>query len=113
MAPCSFLSLPHEIRHNIYREYFALKNGYAFQPGPGKLAAFDGEPLDLALMYTCRFIASETKDMPLAHNTISFSTVFHPDWRNDAGRLDYLLDFQEKERYNLLIYLSRFITPRM
>ena len=64
-------------------------------------------------MYTCRFIASETKDMPLAHNTISFSTIFHPDWRDDAGRLDYLLDFQEKERYNVLVYLSRFVTSIM
>lgn len=85
MAPRTFLSLPHELRHMIYREYFTLDKGYAFQPGSGgqlgsgKLGTFDGEPLDLALMYTCRFIASETKGMPLTCNTISFSTVYRPE----------------------------------
>ncbi|KAJ4005001.1 hypothetical protein NW752_011514 [Fusarium irregulare] len=119
MAPRTFLSLPHELRHMIYREYFTLDKGYAFQPGSGrqlgsgKLGTFDGEPLDLALMYTCRFIASETKDMPLTFNTISFSTVYRPEWRKWAGRFDYLLNFQEEQRFDLLIHISQFLTPEI
>ncbi|KAL4727798.1 hypothetical protein ACLX1H_004487 [Fusarium chlamydosporum] len=113
MAPSPFLSLPWELRHKIYREYFTIDNGYAFQPGPGKLAAFNGKPLDLSLVYTCRFIASETKHMPLALNAISFSTVYHPEWRAWAGRFDYLLRHQEQERCVLLFHLFRFITPEM
>ena len=81
--------------------------------GPGKLGTFDGEPLDLALMYICRFIASETKDMPLTFNTISFSTVYRPEWRKWAGRFDYLLNFQEEQRFDLLIHISHFLTPEM
>ncbi|KAJ4125335.1 hypothetical protein NW768_008952 [Fusarium equiseti] len=113
MAPRSFLSLPHELRHMIYREYFTLDKGYAYQPGPGRLGTFDGEPLDLSLMYTCRFIACETKDMPLTSNTIYFSTVYHPEWREWAGRFDYLLHFQEEQRFCLLCHISRFVTPEM
>ena len=119
MSPRTFLSLPHELRHMIYREYFTLDKGYAFQPGSGgqlgsgKLGTFDGEPLDLALMYTCRFIASETKGMPLTCNTISFSTVYRPEWRKWAGRFDYLLNFQEEQRFDLLIHISQFLTPEM
>ena len=113
MAPRSFLSLPYELRHMIYREYFTFDNGYAYLPGPGKLGTFDGKPLDLDLMYTCRFIASETKDMPLTSNTIYFSTVYHPEWREWAGRFDYLLLFQEEQRFCLLYHIRRFITPEM
>jgi hypothetical protein len=103
----------------IYREYFTLDKGYAFQPGSGKqlgsgkLGTSDGESLDLALMYTCRFIASETKDMPLTFNTIFFSTVYRPEWRKWAGRFDYLLNFQEEQRFDLLIHLGQFVTPEM
>ncbi|RGP65881.1 hypothetical protein FLONG3_9013 [Fusarium longipes] len=113
MAPRSFLSLPYELRHQIYQEYFTLPGGYAFQPGPGKLAALDGQPLDLALMYTCRFIAFETKDIPLALNNITFSTVYHPEWSAWAGRFDHLLYCQGKKRYFILLCLLPYITPKM
>ncbi|KAJ4269461.1 hypothetical protein NW762_001121 [Fusarium torreyae] len=105
-----FLALPYELRHKIYKAYFTLDDGYMFQPGSGKLAAAD-RPLDLSLMYTCRFIASETKDLPLKCNTISFSTVYHPEWRKWAGRFDYLLRAQLRMQTNVLISLGEFITP--
>ncbi|KAF4333597.1 hypothetical protein FBEOM_12584 [Fusarium beomiforme] len=82
MAPHGFLRLPHEIWHYIYQEYFILENGYAFQPGSGKLAAADGQPLDLALMSTCWFIASETKKLPLKHNVVSFISGLRHVLRN-------------------------------
>ncbi|SPJ72670.1 uncharacterized protein FTOL_02399 [Fusarium torulosum] len=113
MAPRSFLSLPCELRHNIYEAYFALHGGYVFQPGSGKLAEANGQPLDLALMYTCILIASETTDLLFKYNSITFSTLYHPEWRAWAGRFDYLLDCQMKERHCLVIYLGRFLTPEI
>jgi hypothetical protein len=113
MAPRPFLSLPCELRHIIYKEYFALHGGYVFQPGSGKLADADGQPLDLALMSTCSLIASETKDLPFKYNSITFSTVYHPEWRAWAGRFDYLLYCQMKQRHCLVIYLGRFLTPEI
>ncbi|KAF5968733.1 hypothetical protein FCOIX_11258 [Fusarium coicis] len=113
MAPSEFLRLPYEIRRNIYRAYFALDDGYVYQPESDKLVAADGQPLDLALMYTCRFIASETKDLPLQHNVVTFSTVYRPEWRAWAARFDYLLRVQLLMQARLLVELggSGFITP--
>lgn len=115
MAPREFLRLPHEIRHNIYRAYFTLNDGYVYQPESDKLVAADGQPLDLALMYTCRFVASETKDLPLRHNVVTFSTVYRPEWRSWAARFDYLLRVQLLMQSRLLIELggSGFITPNI
>ncbi|KAF9778284.1 hypothetical protein IL306_004252 [Fusarium sp. DS 682] len=113
MPPRAFLSLPYEIRHKIYRNYFTADEGYFFQPGSGKLAAADGTPLDLALMYTCTFIADETKDMPLSNNGITFSTVYHPEWSSWAGRFDYLLSAQSRQQIELLILGSHLFTPEI
>lgn len=113
MTPRPFLSLPRKLRHHIYKEYFALHGGYVFQPGSGKLADADGQPLDLALMSTCSLIASETRELPFKYNSITFSTVYHPEWRPWAGRFDYLLDCQMKQRHCLAIYLGRFLTPEI
>ncbi|KAF4443325.1 hypothetical protein FACUT_1382 [Fusarium acutatum] len=113
MVPGRFLSLPHEIRQLIYRAYFTLEDGYAFQPRSGKLAAVNGQPLDLALMYTCRLIASETKSLPLKHNLVSFSTVYDPEWRSWAGRFDCLLRTQYFMQEHILVELGTlgYITP--
>ncbi|KIL90045.1 hypothetical protein FAVG1_06783 [Fusarium avenaceum] len=113
MAPRPFLSLPCELRHRIYKEYFALHGGYVFQPGSGKLADADGQPLDLALMSTCSLIASETKELPFKYNSITFTTVYHPEWRAWAGRFGCLLNHQIQQRHGLVIYLGRFLTPEI
>ncbi|KAI8718250.1 hypothetical protein NCS52_00603200 [Fusarium sp. LHS14.1] len=111
MPPASFFTLPYELRYEIYQHYFTLDGGYAFQSGPGKLATFDGRPLDLALMYTCRLIAKEAKDLPLKFNTVSFSTVYHPEWSAWAGRFHYQLDLQASMRSDLLLSMVRQVTP--
>ncbi|KAF5538053.1 hypothetical protein FNAPI_11235 [Fusarium napiforme] len=113
MVPRRFASLPHEIRHLIYQAYFTLEDGYAFQPGSGKLAAADGQALDLALMYTCRLIASETKNLPLKHNVVSFWTVYHPEWRSWTGRFDYLVRTQYFMQTHILVELGSlgYVTP--
>lgn len=113
MSPGSLLTLPYELRYDIYKHYFTLDNGYAFQPGPGKLASSEGQPLDLALMYTCRLIAEETKNLPLRFNTVAFSTVYHPDWRPWAGRFHYQLNLQLSLQSNLLVRMAHHLTPEM
>jgi hypothetical protein len=113
MAPHPFLSFPHELRHHISKEYFALDGGYVFQPGSGKLADADGQPLDLALMSTCSLIASETKDLQFKYNAITFSTVYHPEWRPWAGRFDYLLDCQMKRAIALSSILVVSLLPKL
>ncbi|EEU42371.1 uncharacterized protein NECHADRAFT_79869 [Fusarium vanettenii 77-13-4] len=113
MPPASIFTLPYELRYEIYQHYFTLDDGYTFQAGPGKLATSDGRPLDLALMYTCRLIAKEAKDLPLRFNTVSFSTVHHPEWSAWAGRFHYQLDLQLSLQSNLLMRMAHHLTPDM
>ncbi|KAJ4142818.1 hypothetical protein NW754_010257 [Fusarium falciforme] len=113
MPPASIFTLPYELRYEIYKHYFTLDDGYAFQPGPGKLATSDRRPLDLALMYTCRLMAEETKDLPLRFNTVSFSTVYHPERSAWAGRFHYQLDLQLSLQSNLLVRMAHRLTPDM
>ncbi|RSL72429.1 hypothetical protein CEP53_001131 [Fusarium sp. AF-6] len=113
MPPASIVTLPYELRYEIYKHYLTLDDGYVFQPGPGKLATVDGRPIDLALIYTCRLIAQEAKDLPLRFNTVSFSTVYHPEWSAWAGRFHYQLDLQASMRSNLLLSMVRQVTPDM
>jgi hypothetical protein len=113
MAPRSFLSLPHELRHKIYEYYFTTEQGYYFQPSSGKLTATHGEPVDLALMYTCRFVADETKEMPLSYNDISFMTFCQRDLSSWVCRFDSLLEAQFQQQLQLIILLSPFITSEI
>ncbi|RMJ16029.1 hypothetical protein BHE90_014521 [Fusarium euwallaceae] len=113
MPPASIFTVPYELRYEIYKHYFTLDDGYVFQPGPGKLATADGRPLDLGLMYTCSLIANEAKDLPLRFNTVSFSTVYHPDWRSWAGRFHYQLSLQLSLQSDLLVRMAHHLTPDM
>ncbi|KAM6527693.1 hypothetical protein FALCPG4_008742 [Fusarium falciforme] len=113
MSPASIFTLPYELRYDIYQHYFTLDDGYVFQPGSGKLAAADGRQLDLALISTCRLIAKEAKDPPLRFNTVSFSTVYHPQWSAWAARFHYQLDLQASMRSDLLLSMVRQVTPDM
>ncbi|KAJ3529988.1 hypothetical protein NM208_g9522 [Fusarium decemcellulare] len=109
--PRNFLDLPYELRHQIYRHYFALDNGYVFNSGSGKLATSNNEPPDLSLMYTCSTIAAETKGLPLSVNTISFSTVYHKDWSSWAIRFHCLHSAQRLRRFDSLVSSLNNITP--
>lgn len=113
MAPRPFLSLPWELRHKIYMFYFTTKQGYHFSPATRKLTAADGKPIDLALMYTCRFVAEETKEMPLLYNDISFKTFYQKDLSLWLGRFDRLVEAQFLYQLQLLVQLCPFITPEM
>ncbi|KAG4272663.1 hypothetical protein FPRO04_10405 [Fusarium proliferatum] len=113
MAPRPFLSLPWELRHKIYRFYFTTKQGYHFSPATYKLTAADGKPIGFALMYTCRFIAEETKEMLLLYNDISFKTFYQKDLSLWLGRFDRLVEAQFLLQLQLLVQLCPFITPEM
>ncbi|KAF5672062.1 hypothetical protein FHETE_3934 [Fusarium heterosporum] len=108
-----FLRLPNELRHKVYQAYFTLSNGYSCDALSGKLMTFDREPIDLALMYTCSLIASETNDLPLKHNVVSFFTFYHPDWRLLAGRFEYLRRAQISLQLYLLTTHGHHLTPQM
>ncbi|KAF5640100.1 uncharacterized protein FTJAE_4647 [Fusarium tjaetaba] len=113
MAPRPFLSLPCELRHMVYKFYFTTKQGYHFNAASRKLTAANGEPIDLALMYTCRFIAGETKEMPFLYNHICFKTFYQKDLSVWLCRFNWLVAAQFRKQIQLLIQLSPFITPEI
>ncbi|RSM04741.1 hypothetical protein CDV31_009908 [Fusarium ambrosium] len=110
------LSLPSELRRLIYHFYFKLEGGYVFNredPYNGKLATADGQPIDLSLMYVCRLIAAEAKDLPLQLNHVSFSTAHHQDWSRLAGRFEYLSILHSKIEADLVRHLNRGASPEI
>ncbi|KAF4424486.1 hypothetical protein F53441_14233 [Fusarium austroafricanum] len=88
MAPKHHLTaLPSEIRQQIFKECLRVDGGYVYDAQSDKLTnANDAHsPIDLSLRYTCRSIADDTRNIPLAVNMIHFSTAFREDWRSLAG----------------------------
>ncbi|KAH8672226.1 hypothetical protein BGZ61DRAFT_555897 [Ilyonectria robusta] len=86
----NFTTLPFELQMHIFHDYFKVDGGYAFNGDSEKLTTANGKPIDLALMYTCRSIATQTKGMPLSLNTIHFSTVYRRDWTPLAGCFNFV-----------------------
>ncbi|EWG54036.1 hypothetical protein FVEG_12339 [Fusarium verticillioides 7600] len=114
MSSSPFLSLPPELRHMIYKYYYTTAEGYFLQPISRKLVAADRKPIDLALIYTCRLIAYETRNLPLLYNNITVSTVYDPKLRPWAGRFDYLLFAQFQKQVSLVLILGNwFLTEEM
>ncbi|KAM5347428.1 hypothetical protein ACJ41O_010433 [Fusarium nematophilum] len=109
----NFVALPLEVREQIYQYYFKVDGGYVFNGDSEKLTTAGGNPIDLSLVYTCRSIANDTKDMPLAVNTITFSTVYREDWRELAGCFNYVSAFSRLLEADLVVRLARFMTPDM
>ncbi|KAJ3542437.1 hypothetical protein NM208_g4093 [Fusarium decemcellulare] len=108
------VTLPTELRNHIYRLYFALDGGYVHNrddPYNGKLTAANGKPIDFSLMYVCRLIAAETKDIPLQVNIVSFSTAYHPDWSLLAGRFEYLSSFYRQIEKDFVKDFGPWLTP--
>ncbi|KAF4947180.1 hypothetical protein FGADI_10636 [Fusarium gaditjirri] len=114
MPSSPLLGLPPELRRMIYEYYYTSADGYLLQPISRKLAAANGKPIDLALMYTCRLVAHESRDLPLLYNRITISTVYTPELRPWAGRFDYLLFAQLQQQVNLVLVLgNRFLTEQI
>jgi hypothetical protein len=68
-----FLSrLPRELRDTIYDYCTGENGGYFFDSREGKLRTLSGDKIDLSLMYTCKGIAAEIRDVLFRDNTIHF-----------------------------------------
>jgi len=73
------------MRNEIYSQYLTVRDGYTYDFEAGKLRA-NGRPIDLALMYTCRLVASEMRGLALRLNTVVFRTLYGDELRTRAGR---------------------------
>lgn len=76
--------LPRELREIIYGYYITVDGGYLCDTDAfvaGRLKRIDGQPIDIALIYTCKTIAEEMDRGGLAMrlNAISFTTLYSPD----------------------------------
>ncbi|KAJ4256163.1 hypothetical protein NW762_009240 [Fusarium torreyae] len=108
--PPTLTGLPCEIRTAIFGYYFQLDGGYIFNAESERLVDANGQPIDLSLMYACRSIANDTKDLPFSVNAVSFSTFYSPCWRAWAGRFEYLSTLHYFLQLDFLTYLGQFIT---
>ncbi|KAH7020481.1 hypothetical protein EDB80DRAFT_703059 [Ilyonectria destructans] len=109
----NFTTLPFELQMQIFHDYFKVDGGYAFNGDSEKLTIANGKPIDLALMYTCRSIATQTRGMPLSLNTVHFSTVYRRDWMPLAGCLNFVTILYPLLVADMVIRLEPFITPDM
>ncbi|KAG5758492.1 hypothetical protein H9Q72_013368 [Fusarium xylarioides] len=109
----SFLRLPSELRLHIYRDYFQLDGGYAYDAKSDKLKTSDDQPIDLALILTCRTIAEETRQLPLSLNVVTFSTLYREDWQSLAGCFNVVTTFYRHLEADLVLHLAEFMTPEM
>jgi hypothetical protein len=85
------LALPRELRDGIYEAYLFVPDGYTYDFDAGKLrAAAGGQPIDLALMYTCQQIGHEMNGLALRINVVTFTTLYTDELRTRAARWDWL-----------------------
>ncbi|KAI7763623.1 hypothetical protein LZL87_010678 [Fusarium oxysporum] len=69
--------------------------------------------LTLPIEDLSRSIANDTRAMPLAVNTIRFSTVFRQDWRSLAGCFDLAATTYYVLETDFMFHLAHLITPGM
>ncbi|CCT69649.1 uncharacterized protein FFUJ_05551 [Fusarium fujikuroi IMI 58289] len=108
-----FLRLPPELRLHIYRDYFQLEGGYVYDAKSDKLKTSDGQPIDLALIFTCRTIANETSHLPLSLNSVTFSMLYREDWQSLAGCFNVVATYYRHLEADLVLHLAEFMTPEM
>ncbi|KAH7201099.1 hypothetical protein BKA60DRAFT_581926 [Fusarium oxysporum] len=113
MAPKLLTDLPSEIRQQIFKECLKVDDGYMYDAQTDKLTNADEArtPIDLSLRYTCRSIAKDTRTIPLAVNTIHFSTSHN--WRSLAGCFNLVATAYYILEQDLVFHLAEFITPAM
>ncbi|RBR26289.1 uncharacterized protein FIESC28_00934 [Fusarium coffeatum] len=105
--------LPLEIRQQIFGDYFRVPGGYVYDGKSDKLRNADNTPIDLSLIYTCRSIANDCKHLPLAVNTLHFSTLYREDWRSLAGCFNLAATYYKVLQQDLVLHLAPLITPEM
>ena len=108
------LSLPRELRDEIYTYYLQEPGGYAHSPTTNKLRCSNAQIIDFSLMWTCKMVASEMRDLPLRVNEVVFKPFqdikVSPEgsdiWEawSQAGKYDFLLErlhFLQEEAFVL------------
>ncbi|KAF5566474.1 hypothetical protein FNAPI_1098 [Fusarium napiforme] len=110
VAPrASLLGLPLELRDQIYHYYFKADGGYVSDGD--KLLQASGQAVQISLMLACRSIASETRHLPFTLNTITFSTIYRPDWRKQALMLNQITHYHLFLLRGMVLRLGRLLTP--
>lgn len=91
--PAQLLSLPGELRNQIYRDYLCddTEDGYVYDFEAGKLRKANNQPIELDLMYTCKLIAQEMRGLALSLHSIAFSTLYSRQLRTRAARWAYFV----------------------
>ncbi|KAF5539902.1 hypothetical protein FMEXI_8760 [Fusarium mexicanum] len=105
----SLLGLPLELRDQIYDYYFKADGGYISDGD--KLLQASGQAVQISLMLICRSIARETQHLPFTLNTITFSTIYRPDWRIQAGALNQIARYHLFLLQGMVLRLGRLLTP--
>ncbi|RKK99899.1 hypothetical protein BFJ70_g17473 [Fusarium oxysporum] len=107
----SLLGLPLELREQIYFYYFKTDGGYISDGD--KLVQASGQAASMSLRLACRLIACETRHFPFTLNTITFSTIYRPDWRKQASTLKHMAHYHLELLRGMVLRLRRLLTPDM
>jgi hypothetical protein len=87
MSP--FFSLPSELRKEIYFHYVYNSSGCHYDLATRKMRDAAGLPINLALIFTCKMIASEMSGLALQH--------FHDGGRQESRLLGSALGVAVRE----------------
>lgn len=112
-AQSILFSLPPEIRHSIYEWYVYDGGGYRFDSASHKFRMSNNQPIDLALMYTCKSIAAEMHGIALNTNTLVFSTTSSKADSALAARFHWTLLDLEYRKDDLLNSTQRYLNSQM
>jgi hypothetical protein len=99
-----FYSLPCELRNHIYKFYFEVEGGYAYNFSTGKLTSASGQPVELALRFVSRFFRDETCGLALGLNTLHFSSECNHSLQRRAGHFNSLLIRLEQLKARYLVW---------
>lgn len=130
----TFLSLPREVREEIYGHYVRTDCGYVCNSETliartlninssgstdgnlgiivGVLKRADGLPIDLGLSLTCKLVADEVRGLALRENTITFSTATSRELRILALHFDILVKAVDSSQ-EYLFHRAGYTMPKI
>lgn len=108
------LHLPRELRDKIYHYAIFEPAGYRYDLKSGRLRTSHDAPINLSLSYTCRQIYSETNNLGLSTNCITFvaqhDTSSDVLETSDIGRLKELYENYSEALRRMLSWMAEFVT---
>lgn len=111
--PPTFLSIPREVRDEIYKFYVSTDGGYLFDTecySTGKLKRADGRATNLDLQYTCKQVSREMEGVALRENTITFTTIHSPELSLLAARFSDQVKYLDEIRQTLFEFSGHTLT---